>query len=380
MAHLPNDTAEGGQFTMLLLQDNSTQQSSNATPVDSVVHMDFADRFIAYTVLAGAGLCFNIISFAALCHMRGQKSVHHVFLQNLAVCDMLGTVLLWMYYNSPYIFPKFSVSRMEHCMFIALVLVAPFLLSLCSSCLALLMLAFNQYMAICNPLFAATRISRGTACCCIVACWILTVVLAVVPAFLMLALSSFEHCAHYAQQIAVKAVEVCTYVLTGLIILIIALYGRIYREVLDYRKRMPQLQLRSPRDTSHTGRRSETEHNFKAFITTFLLSGTLVIFWIPFMVIHFISAHIDYELIPDSVYYLKFYFVDFLPMLNFMTDPIIYGIRMREIRSGYKRLFAKLFPKAQFRNVHWSLFVCYILVKINVVFYTPISMQRVLVV
>jgi hypothetical protein len=48
---------------------------------------------------------------------------------------------------------------------------------------------------------------------------------------------------------------------------------------------------------------------------------------------------------PNSVFYMKLYVVDFLPMLNFMTDPLIYGMRMREVRSGYKRLLARIFPK-----------------------------------
>lgn len=346
---LYNNSAQNGmaddEIKILLLEENATIGAHNASEdIQSIHGMDYGIRFIAYSVLAALGLLFNILSFAALSNMTGRRSVHHVFLQNLAICDMFGTVLLWMYYNSPFIFSAYKGSGFQHCMFIALVLVAPFLLSLCSSCLSLLMLALNQYLAICNPLFATTRISRGTACCCIVGCWVLSIALSTIPAFLMLAINSFKECAPLAESIGVKAVEICSYVLSGLIILIVALYGRIYREVLEYRKRIPQLQLHSPRDVG-PGRRNDTERNFKAFITTFLLSGTLVIFWIPFVVIHFISAHIDYDLIPKAVYLLKFYLVDFLPMLNFMTDPVIYGIRMKEIRGGYKRLFAKLFPK-----------------------------------
>jgi hypothetical protein len=330
---------------MLTSQNESSGLMDTQTSSNETLDLDFNARFVAYSVLAACGFAFNVISFAALCHTRSHKSVHQVLLRNLAVCDMLGSVLLWMYYNSPCIFPKFPVTQLQHCMFIALVLVAPFLLSLCASCTALLMLAFNQYMAICHPLFATTRISRGTALLGVCVNWVLTVVIATIPALLMLALSSFEDCAQYASKIGVRAVEVCTYALTCLILLIVALYARIYREVLQYRKRLPQLQMRCLRDPNAPGRRSETEHNFKAFVTTFLLSGTLVVFWIPFMVVHFISMHLHYDQIPVVVFYLKFYVVDFLPMLNFMTDPLIYGMRMREVRSGYKRLFARMCPR-----------------------------------
>jgi hypothetical protein len=223
--------------------DVNLTMGMNAT-AEETLSPDFRGRFIAYSVLAALGLAFNVLSFAALCHMRGHRTVHHVCLLNLAACDMLGTVLLWMYYNAPYMFPKFEMTRLEHCMFTGLVLVGPFLLSLCSSCLALLLLAFNQYMAICHPLFTTTRISRGTILCCIIVCWVVTVLLASLPALLMLALNTLEGCAQYAQRIGVTAIEVSTHVLTGLLVLIIALYARIYHEVRQYRKRMPQLQIR----------------------------------------------------------------------------------------------------------------------------------------
>jgi len=41
---------------------------------------------------------------------------------------------------------------------------------------------------------------------------------------------------------------------------------------------------------------------------------------------------------------MKFYVIDFLPMLNFLTDPLIYGVRMREIRRAYRRLVVAALP------------------------------------
>lgn len=48
--------------------------------------------------------------------------------------------------------------------------------------------------------------------------------------------------------------------------------------------------------------------------------------------------------LPDSVLVVKFYVIDFLPMLNFLTDPLIYGIRMREIRRAYRRMLVAALP------------------------------------
>jgi len=41
---------------------------------------------------------------------------------------------------------------------------------------------------------------------------------------------------------------------------------------------------------------------------------------------------------------VKFYVIDFLPMINFLTDPLIYGMRMREIRRAYHRLLVAVLP------------------------------------
>jgi hypothetical protein len=53
---------------------------------------------------------------------------------------------------------------------------------------------------------------------------------------------------------------------------------------------------------------------------------------------------------PDPVIYIKCYVVDFLPMLNFITDPIIYGIRMRDIRQAYRRLALAILPSRWFSD------------------------------
>ena len=48
--------------------------------------------------------------------------------------------------------------------------------------------------------------------------------------------------------------------------------------------------------------------------------------------------------LPDAVIIIKFYVIDFLPMINFLTDPLIYGVRMREIRRAYRRLVVAVLP------------------------------------
>ena len=322
-----------------------------------MIHAGFDTRFTAYTVLAVCCCCFNILSLAAMANIKGHRTVYHTLLVNLACCDICGSILLWMYYNSPSIFPLFEIKTLLDCMFKLMVLVAPFILSLCSSSLALLLLAVNQYIAICQPFFSTTKVTKKRISICICLAWSISLTLALVPAITMMIKTKFDQCAEYTKHVGQKAIEVCSYFLAILVIFIICLYARIYREVVAYRKRTPKpsnsyYERTTSRSSLANGRhirRQETdaEKNYKAFITTLLLSGTLVFFWLPFLAIHFITAHMTQEQlenIPLILLNFKFYLFDFMPIFNFLTDPIIYGVRMREIRDGYRRLFHKIMP------------------------------------
>jgi len=98
---------------------------------------------------------------------------------------------------------------MRYCLFIAVVLLVPVILSLCASSLALLLLAVNQYLAICNPLFAQTRISHGRVGLCIVAAWLTSATAAAFPTLLMLIIHYSDDCTDYTNSMANKSIEVC---------------------------------------------------------------------------------------------------------------------------------------------------------------------------
>jgi len=77
--------------------------------------------------------------------------------------------------------------------------------------------------------------------------------------------------------------------------------------VLQCRRRAAQLRETVTRPTRSTvaasvaGRLTDNRHqnsaetNYKAFITTLLLTGTLVVFWLPYMIFQLLSAHVNPE-------------------------------------------------------------------------------------
>ena len=114
------------------------------------------------------------------------------------------------------------------------------------------------------------------------------------------------------------------------------LYIKIYRIIVVYR--------RSGDDQVRRNRSRNAEHSYKAFLTTLLLIGALAALWMPLLVFTFVSSFTEIDNYPSIVIDIKFYIIDFLPMLIFITDPLIYGLRVVEIRKGYRRLFHQIFP------------------------------------
>lgn len=109
-----------GYTTSALNNFNSTDHGANVTtnqaPLD--IYREYRLRFGPYTAVSVAGLLFNVLSLMAMTHIRGRRTVHHLLLVNLAICDMCGSVLLWFYYNSPYLVTSFSFDGYRRCLFI----------------------------------------------------------------------------------------------------------------------------------------------------------------------------------------------------------------------------------------------------------------------
>jgi len=72
----------------------------------------------------------------------------------------------------------------------------------------------------------------------------------------------------------------------------------------------------------------------RAFGTIAMMLATLGVFFAPYMTIHVLSLNL-----PAASDYLHdsavVYYMNVLPYLKFASDPIIYGLRMREVKVGF---------------------------------------------
>ena len=238
------------EFSKLLLENNVSNETfaalmnkfaTNITEESDFINTLYGSRFIPYTILSVACVIINVISVVTILYVQGRRLVHHTLLMNLAVSDILGSVLLWIFYSVPLLFPPFRTTTLGDCVFISVILTAPYTFSLSSSILFLLMLAVNQYLSICQPLWYGTHTTKGTICTCIACAWLLSMVLATIPAFFMLAITWQQQCIFFAHDMSIHTLEICACGLAGLIIMIVALYVHVYPKVLEYREEHAQI-------------------------------------------------------------------------------------------------------------------------------------------
>ncbi|XP_013408309.1 uncharacterized protein LOC106172224 [Lingula anatina] len=93
-------------------------------------------------------------------------------------------------------------------------------------------------------------------------------------------------------------------------------------------------------------RRHSHDSTTKVAMTAVLLFGVLLVFWIPYVVIGLLR-------ILDDM--LPAYVVTTLFLLNAILDPLIYGIRLRRMRSGYELMFKRcfaFFKRKDLRSLH----------------------------
>jgi len=68
--------------------------------------------------------------------------------------------------------------------------------------------------------------------------------------------------------------------------------------------------------------------------TRALMLATLGVFFAPYMTLHVVSLNL-----PAASEYLHqgvvVYYMNLLPYLKFTSDPVIYGLRMREVKVGF---------------------------------------------
>ena len=96
--------------------------------------------------------------------------------------------------------------------------------------------------------------------------------------------------------------------------------------------------------------RRSFRRNKKGLITTMCIVGTFMVCWLPFCIFS-ITTLVNMSLYTNSTtkYFVLSEKLDnylyALLLLNCLCDPVIYALRMREVKLGYRRLLGRCFKK-----------------------------------
>ena len=318
---------------------NVNETMSNVTDPDSM-HGQFFDtyfsmpRFIVETTLATMAILINLMTLVAMqnarCHRN--KAVYNTLFVNLVVANMLTCALSWLCNNVIFLFDQqlvaMVVKTFNICKLYVYLTAAVFVTSASGIVCTLTMLGFTtvQYFAICKPL-QHQSILRKTRVRIFIGCsWLVSLLGGIVPFTVLLFITQDLPCDDSLLDIILKVVisgvNTCVALVTLIFIITAVLCMRIF----------VQLRKLGGNIAQHRHERNVVKSETRAFVTIVILVVTLATLVIPYTIIYMISLNSGKDMGIQSQAVI--YYMNLLPYLKFISDPIIYGLRMREFKEG----------------------------------------------
>lgn len=324
------------------MDNNSTQNTlfSNVSLNVELHNESFFDvyysvpRFSIETVLASAaGLC-NISVLLAVKNAKGRRSVYNTLFVNLAVANILSCALSWLCNNILMLFSRRLIS-FPMCTIFVYMTAAAFVSNAFGLVSTLIMLGFAtvQYFAVCHPLHHISIVTTKRIRVFIITSWTFSVAAGCLPWVILLGLSSKLPCdiafSELLEKVMSTGSNICVSSVSIVYITIISICVRIYTEIQS----IHQCIMRYRQERSLKAER-------RAFVTIVILLATLTVFFIPHTIAYLVSVNIDRDKAMDKS--VLIYYMNMMPYFKFLLDPLIYGLRMREVRDGCIHILFKL--------------------------------------
>ena len=287
-----------------------------------------ASRFGVETSLALLSAACNAVILAVIrmSPRRRGTSIYNILFINLATANIISCLLSWLTNNSLNLFHhQFVQLYQRNFCLLFIVFMGAFFVSASFGIVSTLFVfgfATVQYFAICRPLqhFAALR--RRRIICFIEVTWCLSLASGIAPIVVVVIITYDRTCVAWILQLVIDVVmygiNTSAAFVAFVYVIIIALFVRICHRMLVVRREMSA--LRFAQDM-----RSEK----RAIVTIVILLTSFNAFFVPSMVMHVLSLNVKPEVfLNDGV---LIYYLNMLPYFKYMSDPVIYGLRMREM-------------------------------------------------
>jgi hypothetical protein len=291
-------------------------------------------RFATESTLAIASTIVNIVVLVCIYNTKTHRTgtVYNALFVNLVVANMYSCLLAWLCNNAFKLFelPILQLIFIEHraCSAFVYLMGGVYLQGAAGIVASLTMLGFAtvQFLAICKPLEHMHLVHKSRLVCFILLSWLVSLGCGLTPFLVLLIVSERSECTtslfNYITGISSVGNEICVAIAVAIYVSIVALCCRIYIEVKRLQRRLSRFRFDQ-----------DVDYEKKAFITTAILLATLTFFFLPYSIVYLLTYNDGMGKDAGIIYYMNL-----LPYLKFISDPLIYGARMREVREAFFRL------------------------------------------
>ena len=208
----------------------------------------------------------------------------------------------------------------------------------------LLLLAIDLYVALCHPLRHLSLLTTKRVKWMIIVTWITAVVFGTskISYALIYAMSFGKDICHC---LVLQRSQSVLVIMCGVhVILTFALVLLTYLRIIWMLAKRNRTVYTEEQEASN-----RTTKNKKAFITIGAILGTYLLFYIPVRV----AVPLMYSsTLGKSTMYSVARLAIMWSLINGICDPLIYSLRMREIRKGYTEIYRKIFPTNRIMHAH----------------------------
>lgn len=202
-----------------------------------------------------------------------------------------------------------------------------------NSVLHLLVLTIDRYIAVMYSLQYAMIFTPSRLVFSLTLCWLLSAVLAapgVVGSLMLKVKTSACHTLH----LPIQSVYMYIIIIPLIIFMIVMMYVRIYKEIHHQHRQVSS--LGGPSSQGH-------RVNTRSMMVVLLTVGAFVLGWSP-LIITLVVAIVKGTTYTSSScgFYKCLAVTEFLSYLNLLMNPLIYVIRLKQVRKCYIKIFRTL--------------------------------------
>lgn len=329
-----NTTSEGQE----LLHYPAENGSSDTPAMNSFFHVYFSrTRFAMETLLAAVTIVSNffILTTIRIARQSNRLSVYNFLFTNLGVANILSCTMLWVTNNSLILFRRQVirlVMRHDYCSLYVYMTAAIFVSSAFGVVTTVTMLGFStaQYMAVCRPLRHLDILRRRRLLNATIVTWILALCVGVMPFLVVYVVTYDRTCVmslyRLIGRVVIYGLDACAVFDAIVYAVIVGQCVRIWARMKVMRREMAQNYFSS-----------DVRNKSKAVRTIFIMLATFNLLFVPYLIIYLLSLNVA-ALKPYLNSEILIYYMNTVPYVKCMADPIVYGLRMREFRVSALRM------------------------------------------